>query len=723
MIMKKLLFAISILMHFLPQAVNADEGMWLPILMGSKHYEAMQARGFRLTPEDLYSVNQASLKDAIVLFGRGCTGELVSSQGLMLTNHHCGYSRIQAHSSVANDYLTHGFWATSREEELPNEGLTASILVQMEDVTDGVMAVLRDDMTETERNNAIRSVSIGIVAAATAGTHYTAEVVPFYHGNQFILMVMEVFRDVRLVGAPPSSIGKFGGDTDNWMWPRHTGDFAIFRIYANKENKPAPYSKDNIPYSPRKFLEISLKGVQEGDFTMVYGFPAQTESYLPSYAIDLYQHHQYPAIVKVRDHELAIINRTMASSDALRIMYAGRQASVANGWKKFIGVIPGLERYKVLEKKQQAELDMIGQLAGDPLLQQQYREVMNSYREAYGTLQPLSNWNTWFTECFWKQSFFRFVFRGYWMTDVDPNTTAGAEALKKTFGEINQALPGLYSSIDIETEKALFAEMVKLFVENVPDSRLAATVRAGSKKSGWSYETFTESLFKRSVFRSEQVARDFFGDQNHAKSMKKLNKDPLFLFMKDMVDEYREDYQPTMAAVNRTIDSLHRVHMRILLEQNEPGSLYPNANSTLRISYGQVQGSFPRDAVRYHFQTTLDGILMKESDEIEDYFVPQRLKEIASPEYYVPYGTSSTMPVAFIASNHTTGGNSGSPVLNAEGHLIGINFDRAWEGTMSDLNFEPEICRNISIDMRYLLFVVEQYAGAAHLTSEMVIHR
>lgn len=715
-----LLLMAGLLLGAIP--VRADEGMWLPMLMNSQRYEAMQARGFRLTQEDLYSVNQASLKDAIVLFGRGCTAELVSAEGLILTNHHCGYSRIQAHSSVANDYLTDGFWARTRSEELPNEGLTASILVRMEDVTAKVTQKVAATMTEKERSDAIKKVSASIIEETTKGTHYSAEVKPFFHGNQFILIIMEVFKDVRLVGAPPSAIGKFGGDTDNWMWPRHTGDFSIFRIYAGKDNKPAAFSKDNQPYKPGKFLEISLKGVNEGDFTMVYGFPYQTEQYLPSYAIDLYQHHVYPITVDVRDHELAVINSAMASSPELRIMYAARQAGVANAWKKFMGVIPGLERFNVLDIKAQQEQKLLADLEQDPLTQSMYRGILEGYSEAYGKMKSIEVWNTHFNECFFKQPFFRFVFRGYWLPTLNTETTEGKERLTKTVAEINTALPGFYQSVDLATEQKLMTEMIRLFIDKIPASDLPPMLLA-ALKGKQDIGDWVSKLYAKSLYGTPEKAVAFFGQWNDKKSMKQLTKDPLFILMQQIVDMYRNTWHPQLLAMNQTIDSLHRLNMGILLAVNEAGQLYPDANATLRISYGQVQGSQPRDGVRYLYQTTLDGIFMKESAEIEDYFIPERLREVAGAEHYGDYGANGTMPVAFIASNHTTGGNSGSPVLNAEGHLIGINFDRAWEGTMSDLYFAPSICRNISIDIRYLLFVVDKFAGASHLLDEMVIHK
>ncbi len=720
--MKKGLTILAILLVFHFMSSRADEGMWLPLLMTSKNYDAMKARGFRMSPEDLYSVNHASLKDAIVLFGSGCTGELVSAEGLLLTNHHCGYSRIQSHSSLVNDYLTQGFWAANKNEELSNPGLTASILVRMEDVTPRVEKVLNPSMTEKERTEAVRKVSADIVAKATKGTHYDAEVKSFFHGNQFILVVMEVFKDVRLVGAPPSAIGKFGGDTDNWMWPRHTGDFSIFRIYADKDNKPAPYTTGNIPYKPRKFLEISLKGVKEGDFTLVYGFPFQTEQYLPSYAISLYQHDTYPAIITVRDKELEIINAAMASSPERRIMYAARQASVANAWKKYMGVVPGLERFNVLEKKRMGEKKLISLLEDDPILQNQYRNIMQGYEEAYRKLQPMQNWNTHFTECFWKQPFFRFLFKGYWLPMYDPDSKEGQENSQKVVAEIQKAIPGFYKSIDMETEKKLMTALISLFITHIPEEQLPPALLQAKKKHHGDYDNYVSGLFRKSAFASEKEAEALFKNWKPS-NLKKLLKDPLFNLMTGIVDQYRNEYHPGIQQLTQTLDSLHRLNMKIILEMRNDPFMYPDANATLRISYGQVQSSYPRDGVRYLYQTTLEGIFMKEDPDIEDYTVPERLKQIADPVNYPPYSVSGTMPVAFLASNHTTGGNSGSPVLDAHGRLIGINFDRAWEGTMSDLFFEPSICRNISIDIRYLLFIVDKYAGATHLTDEMVIHK
>ncbi len=709
------------LVFFLMPA-KADEGMWLPFLLSGKQYNEMVSRGFKLTPEDLYSVNQASLKDAIVLFGRGCTGELVSAEGLLLTNHHCGYSRIQQHSSVTHDYLADGFWAMSRLEELSNPGLTASILVYMKDVTSQVEKGLNPAMSIKDRAEAIKKASADIVRDAVKGTHYEGEVRPFYYGNQFILIVMEVFKDVRLVGAPPSAIGKFGGDTDNWMWPRHTGDFSVFRIYANKDNKPAEYSKENQPYRPAKFFEISLDGVSEGDFTMVYGFPAQTEQFLPSVAIRHLQENIYPISIAVRDKELEIINNAMGSSQALRIMYAARQAGVANGWKKLKGVIPGLERYDVAKIKTEEEQMRLGAFRIFPLGMNEYIGVMDAYNKVYGEMKPYDIWTTAFNECFWKQPFFRFLFKAYRLPELNANNAKDKENIDKTLEDLVKSVPGSYRGIDMATEISLMAAMLKEFGQYVPQEQLPPTLAAAHKRIGNDYNDYVNRLFAKSVFGDSAKALTFFSNWN-ATSLKKLRKDPLFGLMREIVDYYRSNTLPKMQSYSATLDSLHRLQMRAIMNFSDPEMIYPDANSTLRITYGQVMGAFPADGIRYRHYTTIDGILQKEDPDIEDYAVPARLKELASQENYGPYAENGTLPVAFIATNHTTGGNSGSPVLDANGRLIGINFDRAWEGTMSDLHFEPAICRNISIDIRYLLFIIDKYAGAGHLLNEMVIHK
>ncbi len=711
-----------VMILLLGRPAYADEGMWLPLLMSNTHWDDMRSKGLRIDPEDIYSLNNTSLKDAVVHFGGGCTGMLVSDEGLMFTNHHCAYSRIQGHSTVEHDYLSEGFWAMERDEELPNIGLTASILIRVEDVTQRVLAAVNQKMSETDRTASIRRASQAIAKEVTDRSHYHAEVKPLYYGNQFILVITEVFRDVRLVGAPPSSVGKFGRDSDNWMWPRHTGDFAIFRIYADANNKPAEYDLSNVPYRPRTFFEISAAGIKEGDFTMVYGFPGRTQQYIPSWGIRNFQHHTYPAIVNIRDHELAVINHTMGLSDELRIQYTGRQARVANGWKLYRGVIPGLERFQVISKKEKEQQAMLESLRDNPEQYAHYLNLLAAYETAYDDILPLQQYNTYFSECFWRNPLFRFIFRAYRIPDMDMRSEEGKPAIAELTTDLAEAVHGFYATIDIETEKQILSAMVQLFTEAIPYEELPSLLAEAKQKYDGDYTRFIERLFSKSMFSNAEDTYRFFRHWKRS-SPRRLSRDPLFALMRDIVEHYMGDYHPALQDANRSLDSLHRINMQLLLTVHSTELLYPDANGTLRIAYGEVAGSYPRDAIRYHHQTTLEGVLEKHATGHPDYEVPEQLLRIASPEYYHPYSTDGTMPVGFIANNHTTGGNSGSPVLNGYGHLIGINFDRAWEGTMSDLNFEPSICRNISVDIRYLLFITDKLGGASYLFDEMVIHR
>jgi len=701
--------------------LRGDEGMWLPLLMDEIHWEDMRTKGLKISPEEIFSMNQASLKDAVIHFGGGCTGMLVSGEGLMFTNHHCAYSRIQGHSTVEQDYLTDGFWAKGRTEEIPNPGLTASILVRFEDVTDQVLALVTDKMNEQQRAATIKRAIKALVDEITAEGRYEATIRPLYYGNQFILVVTEVFRDVRLVGAPPSSIGKFGRDTDNWMWPRHNGDFAIFRIYANDNNEPADYNLDNVPYKPKRFFEISARGINEGDFTMVYGFPGRTEQYLPAQAIYNYQHHTYPTIVRIRDHELDVINYTMSLSDELRIQYTARQASIANGWKLYRGVIPGLKRFGVIERKEEEQAKMLSLLADAPEKQQQYRDILEGYTRLYEETLPYQLYNTHFNECFWRNPLFRFMFRAYRIPDADLSIAEARDHVEGITAGIASATPGLYKTLHMETEQKILAEMVALFIDGTPEENLPPVLAAAKKRHQGDYQQFVEDLFRKSIFGNETSARKFFEDWKRS-SQRKLVRDPLFAFMHNIITHYLDEFHPALLAGNSRLDSLHRLNMQMLLEVHGTGQLYPDANATLRIAYGQIAGSYPRDAVHYHHQTHLDGVFAKSQTGNPDYLIPERLSQIANAESFIPYSSNGTMPVAFIANNHTTGGNSGSPVLNNKGELIGINFDRAWDGTMSDLNFEPSICRNISVDIRYLLFITDRFGEAKHLLEEMVIH-
>ena len=649
--MKRLIALAALLAAFLP--VRADEGMWLPALI-SQRIADMQSKGLQLSAEDLYSVNHASLKDAIVLFGSGCTGEVVSDQGLLLTNHHCGYSYIQRHSSVEHDYLKDGFWARSRAEELPNPGLTVRFLERMEDVTAEVLAGFTDAMSEEEKAALIAQRTKAIRDKAEDPSQgLVAQVNALFYGNQYFLYVFRQFRDVRLVGAPPSSIGKFGGETDNWMWPRHTGDFSIFRIYAAPDGTPADYSPDNVPYKPRKCFEISRAGVQEGDFTFVYGCPGSTQEYVHSEAVRYIQDISDPEKIALRTTRLEIMKKYMSQSQAVRIQYSSKYASVANAWKKWQGEEKGLRKNKVVPVKQAYEKRFEEWARGS-----RYAGLTDRLAALYAQRNP------------W--------YRAY---EYYNETVRAVEKIQMGMG---RPVPpkDYYQPIDEE----IFVAMMEAFDKALEDQYKPAYFL---EKRG---QYASMEAWKDAVFANVQEARDL------AVALDQF---------------YNREILPRVREVNREIELLYRDYMQGQMDFEPQKAFYPDANLTLRIAYGHVEGYRPCDAVYYKPVSTLRGIMEKDNPDIFDYNIPQVLRDIYAQ------GGHEDQPVCFLATNHTTGGNSGSPVLNARGQLIGINFDRVWEGTMSDLVFDPEICRNISLDIRYLLFVVERVGGAGYLLDEM----
>ena len=695
----------------------ADEGMWIPALLQKYNEADMYKKGMKISAEDIYSVNHASLKDAIVLFGRGCTGEIVSDEGLILTNHHCGYGQIQSHSSVEHDYLTNGFWATSKDQEMPCPGLIVTFLIRMEDVTSLVLKDVTKTMSENERALQIEKASKMISEAAIRNTHYAATVKPLYYGNQYFLYVMEVYKDIRFVGAPPSAIGKFGGDTDNWVWPRHTGDFSMFRIYANKDNEPAEYAKDNIPYKPKKHFVISLKGVKENDFTMVYGYPFTTQEYLPSYAVKMISETDNPIRIMIRTKKLGIIDEAMKNEADIRIKYSAKQAGIANGWKKWMGENNGLKKTKAIERKIILEKEFLNWLANNPEMTVKYGNLLTEYEMYYNRLTPMNRWEDYFFEAIWNDDLIGFTskFRQLAVTDVSDTN------------EINKIIKGLknhvrvfFRDFDLKTEKKLFLASLLLFYEGIDKTEHPDILLKTDKKFKGDFIKYNEFLFKNSVFADEKRITEFLNSYNASKK-KALLKDPAFILMSGFINYYFDHYLGQIKGCDLKIDSLNRLYMAALMEMQSNKLFYPDANATLRVTYGKVEGMQPNDGIKYLYYTTIDGIMEKDNPEIDDYIVPEKLRLLWKAKDYGRYGVNGTLPIAFIASNHTTGGNSGSPVLNAEGQLIGINFDRNWEGTMSDLNYDVTQCRNISIDIRYCLFVIDKYAGAKNLVDEMEV--
>ncbi|WP_413775188.1 S46 family peptidase [Hymenobacter weizhouensis] len=711
-----------LLLSCLPQA-RADEGMWLPLLLKQLNEADMQKKGLKLTAEQIYSVNQGSLKDAVVQFGGGCTGEIISAEGLLLTNHHCGYGQIQQHSSVEKDYLTNGYWAMTRDQELPNPGLTATFIVRMEDVTSQVLAgVPTTGITEAEREQRVQQNSQRVGQAAVQGTHYQAFVRPMFQGNEYYLFVTEVFPDVRLVGAPPSSIGKFGGDTDNWAWPRHTGDFSLFRIYAGPDNKPAPYSAANRPFKPRHHLPISLQGVQPGDFTLVFGFPGRTNEYLTSWGVDEVYSVSNPAKIKVRDTKLRILDQDMKASDKVRIQYAAKYAGLANYWKKWIGENRGLKKLDAVARKQQQEAGFQRWAeSGDEARRAAFAGLLPQLQKHYATVRDYTLARDYVTEAALGVELVAYANSLLPLLDLI-DKKAPAEERQAAVDRAKRGTTNFFRNYSAPTDQKVAAALLPLYATGTPPALLPAYVTTVQQQyaqaGGW--PAYVAQLYGKSRLASEAGAQAVL-DEVAAGNGQTLRQDPAAQLAQAIVATYRQQVLPTYTAATDNIALLQRTYVAGLRLQQPERKFYPDANSTLRVAYGQVAGYAPADGTRYDFYTTLDGIMEKADPTNPEFEVPARLTELYRTKDFGPYAYRGTVPVAFIATNHTTGGNSGSPVINARGELIGTNFDRNWEGTMSDIMFDPDRVRNITLDVRYMLFVVDKFAGAGHLVKEMTL--
>ncbi len=700
----------------------AGEGMWLPLLLEQLNESEMVSMGMRISAEHIYSVNKSSLKDAILLFGRGCTAEIISDQGLILTNHHCGYGQIQRHSTLEHDYLTDGFWAMDKTQELPNPGLTVTLLIRMEDVTALALDGVKEGITEKERSEIIKNNISKIEANATKGTSYGARVRPFYYGNQYYLFITQTFNDVRLVGAPPSNIGKFGGDTDNWMWPRHTGDFSLFRIYVNKDNEPAEYSPDNVPYKPKSHIPVSLKGVDEGDFTFVFGYPGQTQEYLPSFAIEMITGHENPVAIRLRVKRLEIFDNYMNQSSLVRIQYSAKHAGVANYWKKMIGENRGINKLDAIEKKQAFETEFIKWSQSDPALQGKYGQLISSFQKTYNELLPLNVTETYLIEGGLGVELFTFARRFNKLVEMSKDKTVTEKEMEEVLNQLKNGVSGYFKNYHQPLDKKVFATLMADWFANQPDALIPAELRTERARYA-GFDDWANALYQKSVLTDSVKVRKLLNGIK-GKNCKRIAKDPAYILSSAIYNYYITQIMPVTGILLSRLDSLQRIYMTAQMEFQPSKRFYPDANSTLRVTYGKVDDYFPRDAVKYDYYTTLEGIMEKEDPTVYDYVVESKLKKLYEARDYGPYSaTDGTMRVAFTASNHTTGGNSGSPVLNADGHLVGVNFDRNWEGTMSDLMYDPDQCRNISLDIRYCLFVIDKFAGAGHLVDEMTIIR
>ena len=718
--MRKIFLVLLITLLTAP-LVRSDEGMWIPILIEKFNIEIMQEKGFKLSAEDIYSVNRACMKDAVMIFGGGCTAELISPEGLLITNHHCGYSRIQSHSTLEHDYLTDGFWAMSREEELSNPGLTVTFLKYMEDVTDEVTRGVKKRMSEDERSEVIENNIAEIVAGATEGNDYSAFVRPFYMGNQFFLFVNETYRDVRLVGAPPSAIGKFGGDTDNWMWPRHTGDFSLFRIYADKNNEPADYSEDNVPYEPEYHFPISLKGVEEGDFTMVFGYPGGTSQYVPSYHISMLIDYVYPKMIELRGSKLDIIKEAMNSDPAIRIKYSSKAAGISNSWKRWIGEKSGMERLGTIEKKRSFEDDFREWVDQKRKRSKAYGDILSEYKVLYDSMKEYYLVNSYSSETIGRRGVEAISLAGSFMPLVNAvNNGADEETLQGILDRLSSRLQRFFRNYDRDTDRELFVAMMELYGQNMDEKWQVDAYKELYRACNGNFAMIADDIYSRSVFTDREKSMQFVNNFDK-RLMGQLEADPLYKLAAGVSEMLQGTVREKYIELGSQISMLDRLYMKAQLEFADNEVLWPDANFTLRVAYGEVGGYEPKDGVYYTHYTTLEGIMEKDNPEIYDYDVPDRLKELFYEKDYGRYAQDGKMPVCFIADNHTTGGNSGSPVINAEGHLIGVNFDRAWEGVSSDLMFNPEQSRNISLDIRYALFLIDKFAGAGYLIDEMTL--
>lgn len=720
--MKNKVLIISVFITlFVSSAIRADEGMWIPLLIEKYNIKLMQEKGFKLSAEDIYSVNKACMKDAIVHFGGGCTGELISPEGLLITNHHCGYGQIQKHSSLEHDYLTNGFWAMSPGEELPNPGLTVTFLKRMEDVTDKVLSEVSEKMSAAEREKKISENIEAVAKDAIEGNGYTAVVRPFFMGKQYFLFVNEVFRDVRLVGAPPSSIGKFGGETDNWVWPRHTGDFSLFRVYAGKDNKPADYSPDNVPYKPAYFFPISVKGIKEGDFTMVFGYPGTTSEYVPSYHIEMVKNYINPKMIEIRTRKIDIMEEVMKNDPLVRIKYSAKKSGLANSWKKWIGENQGLDRMGTIEKKREYETKLMQWTDSDPVLKEKYGKILTSYRDIYEKLKEFNLVYNYTSEVFFNSGAEAVGFARNINTLADlVKSKADDDRITAARINVEAVASAFFRNYDYETDKKLFVAVMDLYGKNLEEKWLAPEYIRLKKSCDGDFSTIVDKIFRKSPFTDEDRFRAFVEAFSYG-SVSKLEKDPFYLLVKSAGDMLTDKVRPELTKLNSELQKLNADYMTMQIEYAHDKVFYPDANSTLRVTYGTIKGYYSKDAVYYTYYTTLKGIMEKDNPDIYDYNVPEKLRQLYRTKDFGKYTQNGEVPVCFIANNHTSGGNSGSPVINADGHLIGINFDRAWEGVASDLAYNPDQSRNISLDIRYVLFIIDKFAGAGYLLNEMKI--